>query len=123
MILGWLWMLPLTLVGLAWTLVDRARYSHRSGGVLFFVARPGSVSAWWFRIWSAGAYTTGGVIVAARAEMLAHPGLMRHELAHVRQAMWLGVLMPVAYCIVGLVAVAQGGHFWTDNWFEMRLGG
>lgn len=118
-VLGWLWMLPLTLAGLLAALVGRARYSHASGALLF-VAVPGGLCAWFFERFRMAAFTWGGVIVVDREELLASAGLMRHELVHVRQAMALGILLPVAYCVASLVAVAQGGDAYRDNWFERR---
>lgn len=111
---GWLWALPVTLAGLLLALVA-GKYARPYGGALVFAARD------WFRdgffrrfhVW---AFCWGGCIfvVSGAAPM----SVLAHELVHFKQARIFGVLLPFVYALGSLIAVANGGHPYRDNFLE-----
>jgi hypothetical protein len=65
----------------------------------------------------ASAMAIGHVIVAIDERTLhAH---RNHELIHVRQAELWGPFFLPAYFAASALAWMRGGHFYTDNWFEV----
>lgn len=116
---GYLWALPLTLTGLlAPVLCGAALPKKLEGGALLCVALPGGLCEAFFRKTGAAAFTWGGVIVLASEGLLQNARLLDHEQRHFWQARILGPLMPLAYAAAALLAVADGGHWYRDNWFE-----
>jgi hypothetical protein len=95
---GYLWALPLTVVGLAAGATAGVRPRLRQGVVLFAPARglPGTVLKRW-------RYTAGAIghVVISRIEPT--PALLAHELTHVRHAERLGPLLAPVY--LALLAV------------------
>jgi hypothetical protein len=75
-----------------------------------------------FAAWMAGrgwaAFTLGWTIWFWREEYADHPSIARHERAHIRQYLRLGVLMALAYPLAGIHAHLRGGCFYKDNVFE-----
>lgn len=96
-VVGYAWAAPMTAVGLVLGGLAGVRPRRVDGALLFAHARglPRRMLRW--RGFSAA--TLGHVIVAVGDP---GPGLLRHELVHVRQAERLGPLFPVAY-LAGLV--------------------
>lgn len=117
--LGWLWCLPITALGVLACLVGGAKL-RRVGrdGVLHFVAHKG-ITAAFFKRFGFIAFTWGACICFADESFSTDERLLRHELRHVVQGMWLGPFHPIAYGLASLWAVLRGRHAYRDNWFEV----
>jgi hypothetical protein len=48
----------------------------------------------------------------------ADPQIRRHEREHLKQCLWFGPLVLLAYPAGSVYAVLRGGHFYRDNPFE-----
>ncbi len=133
-LLGHLWMLPNTLVGLF--LASFCGYLHRDGDALLFATKPDSFLTRWMRGGgffglvkaTVGGVTVGACIILRDDEWEAwkdsqdEPNwvrFMRHEKRHVWQQMIGGVFQPVAYVIGVAVAAAQGKDPYRDCFLEI----
>lgn len=109
-LLGLLWSLPVTLLGLLVAPVCRPFRARREGLALALHVR------WlWWRV---SAVTLGHVILYRLAGGAPRAHLRRHEHVHVLQCDLLGPLMLVAYPLASLVARLGGGDAYHDNLFE-----
>jgi hypothetical protein len=118
-LVGYLWALPVTLVGLALALLAsvsggsvrcRGCVVEVWGGLIGRLLRGG-------RLFQGGAaMTLGHVILARDADCLACS--RAHELAHVRQFEWWGPLLLPAYWLVGAWLWCRGYHPYLDHPFE-----
>jgi hypothetical protein len=116
---GYLWALPITLVGLALALLALA-----SGGALRL--HGGVLEAWGglvgrllcgSRLHQGGAaMTLGHVILARDATCLARS--RKHELLHVRQFEWWGPLLLPVYWFVSVWLWCRGYHPYLDHPLE-----
>lgn len=88
--------------------------------MLHFVAPEGGPLGFFFRRFRVIAFTWGASILYAGEEGPNLPRLVRHEKEHVRQTMWFGPLMPLAYVAAGLWQQLRGRRAYHDNWFEVR---
>lgn len=125
--LGYVWMLPTTLIGLTLALLGGATFVRvEAHGTLLFVATARGLNKLFFTGWrptpglshGVAAYTCGGVIVVARMEHTTNTRLMTHELRHVWQNLWWGPLALPAYGIASAIAWLNGGDAYRDNCFE-----
>lgn len=109
--LGWLWSLPTTLIGLLVACVGARPYLMRRGGWIW-TARP------WLEAFmhsqGIGGVTLGTVIVLQPWEVR-NVDVVIHELTHVKQAMILGPLFLPAY----LLGFVLGGFSYERNPFEV----
>ena len=115
-ILGHLWALPTSLLGLLLALVGGARPVRLDGPERAWVWHvSGGLLGWLFRSWSfrIGAQTIGAVILVVPE---CDPRLLTHERCHVRQAFALGAL----YLPVYLVSWLAAGCSYADNWMEKQ---
>lgn len=117
-LLGWLWALPTTLLGVLLGLIGGARPSHTSGPECAWVWHvEGGLLGWLFGSVALGphahigAQTIGAVILIRPS---CDPALLTHERGHVRQAFALGALYVPVYLVSWLVA----GCSYRDNWME-----
>ena len=119
-LLRYLWVLPVTLLGLLIVLVARS-----SGGIVQRVDGVlESAGGWPARILRQGfpfsgpvaAMTLGHVVVGASLSALA--ATRAHERVHVRQFERWGILLLVLYPLAGLIAWLRGGNPYCDNAFE-----
>ena len=118
--LRYLWVLPVTLLGMLIALVSRG-----SGGTLQRVEGVLEVAGGW-PAWvlrrgfpfsgSVAALTLGHVVVGVSLHALA--ATRAHERAHVRQFERWGVLLLVLYPLAGVLARVRGGNPYRDNLFE-----
>jgi hypothetical protein len=118
-LLGYLWALPVTVVGLLLVLLTCV-----SGGSVRFqggiVEGYGGFVGWFLRGGhsrsSGAAMTLGHVVLARDRDCLtrSHP----HELAHVRQFERWGVFLLPAYWLVSVWLRWRGYHPYLDNPFE-----
>lgn len=107
--LAWLWSLPVTLIGLLWSLVCRPSSVRWFDGCLEFRVA-------WLPMQATGE-TWGRLILFCTDD----PASIRaHEHMHVTQASILGPLFLVAYPIASLIAMLRGRNFYWDNWFEVQ---
>lgn len=116
--LGFIWALPVTLVGLALALVTCSRIDSVRDGAWVLAARP-----WWtrhfFERFHVAAYCWGATIHMPGHDWRYDPtAVVRHELVHFKQARIFGVFLPIVYGVCALTAWAQGGHPYRDNWLE-----
>lgn len=103
--LGFLWSLPLTLLGLLAAWLGRCRYLGTTDGVIEFYAKQGGLAAWVFlRTGTVGASGIWGC-VCIYADLDPGPRTRAHERRHSAQAMVLGVLWPVVYLLGGVYAL------------------
>jgi|688.fasta_scaffold353359_2 hypothetical protein len=118
-LIGYLWALPVTLVGLPLALLAAA-----TGGAL--QVRAGVVEAWggipgrWLRggrFHSGGAAATLGHVILAR-DPVCLTRSRPHELAHVRQYERWGPLLLPAYWLVGVWLLCRGYHPYLDHPLE-----
>lgn len=120
-LVGYLWAVPLTVLGVAQAVLGGARFhSLGPGGVLYFVARRRGAIRSFVRAFRVSAYTWGAVVTFADQGGPRDERLCSHELAHVGQAFVCGPLMPLAYMASSLYQALRGGHVYRDNWFEVR---
>lgn len=116
-VLGYLWALPVTLVGGAAALVGWTRPLGFRDGALLCVAKPGGLWAWFFAHGFIAA-TWGGVIVFVDVDAAQNEKVLRHELRHFFQARIFGPLMPLAYGLCWLWGRLQGRTDYYGNFLE-----
>ncbi|QRO00267.1 hypothetical protein JRI60_15190 [Archangium violaceum] len=117
---GYLWALPVTMVGLLLTLPFAQLDSVDEEGILHFVVVPGSPIGWYMRHFRITAFAVGAVVAYAGADGPRQVRLMRHERAHVVQTLFLGPLFLPLYGLASLWQFARGRHPYRDNWFEVQ---
>jgi hypothetical protein len=106
---GYIWALPLSLVGgvKAWRRgIVSWRWWH---GCLELVVREldeGTEEC-----------VRGWVVLHAQDEVI-YDQTRYHALRHVHQSLVLGPLAPLAFAVCGAVAEVLGGEFYWDNWLE-----
>lgn len=118
-LLGYLWALPVTLLG-----VGLALLAWSTGGAVGvhegIIEATGGLVAWCLRggRWHQGgaAMALGHVILARDADALAHS--RTHELVHVRQFERWGVFLLPAYWLVAAWLWARGLDPYLDHPFE-----
>lgn len=115
-ILGHIWALPTSLIGLVLAVF---------GGAMPYRFLPGGLWQWesafgfWYWLHSRGfAATTFGHISLFGAKYLDNTVMQKHEGEHLEQAMRWGPLFLPAYGIASLWAWAHGGDIYADNAFE-----
>lgn len=120
-LLGDLWALPWTLVGLALAKATGCvRWRNFTTGITFWRAIPPSPFwDWWRRTWGTGAITIGTVIICAVDPTV---DLLLHERRHQRQARVLGPLYVPLY-LIGCIVGALRGHWRRDNPMEVHARG
>lgn len=117
----YLWAAPSTVIGLAVVLLASRRARVRVvDGV---IEAHGSAIAWALThltvlAGGASALTLGHVVIGCDAEALQRTRV--HERVHVRQYEQWGPLFLPAYLAASAWAIASGGHFYLDNWFERQ---
>ena len=97
--LGYVWALPLTILGVLQALVGGARPLAWDRGVWYWTARQSGICAWFFRRYRMAAYTWGAVITWADPVLATSRRLRLHERRHVWQCMVLGPLIVPAYLV------------------------
>lgn len=124
-LLGHLWALPTSLLGVILGVVGGARPVRLDGPEQAWVWHVGrGLLRWW---WDrqvlgpggahVGAQTLGGVILV---EPGCDPVLLTHERCHVRQAFWLGPLYLPTYFLSCALAWLEGGSAYADCWMERQ---
>ena len=124
--LGWMWALPLTLVGFIYATVFSLLgwYNNRGlkGDALLWEVNPDKMPGWLKNAWKHWAGHTVGNVVVLNGNIDTHRGriTLRHEQEHVRQGMVLGIFLPVFYSMAyfGLKFCAHA-HPYYDNPFEI----
>jgi hypothetical protein len=126
--LGNFWGSVNTLAGLLAWLTSWSRFSHTHGGAIvlsargwaqFFMQRANVAAFCWGSVICVNRRLAEGTV--NRTPYFKSPSgrnLLRHELAHVRQSQLFGPFLVVAYGVGAMVAMAQGGHPYTDNFLE-----
>ncbi len=117
-VLGHIWAAPVTLAGLLFVCLGRAR---RLTGTVY-VATPGTVLAAFFTRYGVAAFTWGAVICFG-AERYVTPTRLTHERRHTTQAMCFGPLLPLAYGLCSLWALLHGRDAYRDNALEVDARG
>lgn len=116
--LGFLWCLPLTMVGLLVAAVGKVRFIGYREGCLEFAALPGGLVMQAF----ASTGTVGGGGWCGVCCFYAHenpaPRILKHERHHAFQARMLGVAWPLVYLFCGISAAVAGGSFYFDCFLE-----
>jgi hypothetical protein len=117
-VLGYVWALPTTLIGLVLAAGGLCLPVGFNGGVLWFKVTPWSPWMCWKRK-GFSAITIGGVGILAYADDMHDGYLMAHELRHFWQARVLGAFFLPAYGLASLWAMARGRHVYFDNALEL----
>ncbi len=117
---GYVWALPVTILGLMLALLFTRLESVDEEGILHFVVQPGGPLDWYMRRFHIAAFTIGAVVTYSSADGPRQIRLVRHERAHVMQTLVLGPLFLPLYLLASLWQLARGGHPYRDNWFEVR---
>ena len=125
--LGWLWALPLTLMGFTYVtffcLFGWYKSIGRHGDALVYELVPERMPAWLTGAWKHWSGHTVGNVVVLNGNPDTHRGriTLRHEQEHVRQGMALGIFLPVLYFIAytSLKAGCRHSHPYYDNPFEI----
>jgi hypothetical protein len=119
-LLGHLWALPMTGLGLLLAVPLARLDSMDEEGILHFVVRTGGPLGWYVRRFHIAAFTLGAVVTYASAAGPRQAPLVRHERAHVVQTFLLGPLFLPAYGLASLWQWVRGRHVYHDNWFEVQ---
>lgn len=114
--LGYIWLSPLTLVGLGAALIGSRLYEVEPDWTFHWIAGPSGPWAWWMRRRNFGAMTLGASTVYRDEGQFSLAVLRRHEKTHVQQGLVLGFLFhPLAYGVGILVSLARGkGDYWGN---------
>jgi len=118
-VLTYVWVAPVTLVGLLLAIgaiAFGARGKLKNG---IFEVAGNSRTAWLNKISQHyEAITFGHVILGRKHGVL--KAYRNHEYVHVRQYERWGVLLPVLYLLASVWALLKGKHFYWDNSFEIE---
>lgn len=117
-ILGFIWALPLTLFGLLlvpwyW---PKAVSWNKEHHILLVQVKDIRLK---FGQHPKG-QTFGVTVLVTPTFAELNPALLAHEAEHTRQGLIWGILFGPAYGIACIIAAVKGGHFYRDNWFEVR---
>lgn len=118
--LGYVWALPVTLVGFMFAALTRCDLEGFFMNAAVFRASPW-LQKQFFERFGMAAFTWGGCIVfdARMRSTESHLRILNHEIVHFLQARIFGALMPVAYGVGSLVALARGKNAYQDNPLEV----
>lgn len=122
-LLGMVWALPLTLLGLVLAvpvLVRRGRchYLVASNTPALLISGPlADLMLERHPFGPMSAMAIGHIVIAQQHGMT--PRIIIHELAHVRQAAWLGLLFPFIYIAASGWAALRGQDAYWYNFFEV----
>lgn len=118
LVLGGLWTLPNTALGLLASVLGNAKLARVDGGTFIFVAQPSGLWSWFFTASGMAATTLGSTVTFASVVGASSPWLLRHELRHVWQYRVLGPLfLPLYLGIAAVLWVARLRPHW-DHPFE-----
>lgn len=122
-VLGILWALPLTLFGMALAVPillwrGKVRVVMQAATPALMISGP--VADYMLDRHPFGpmcAMAIGHLVIAEKRGLT--PQVLTHELAHVRQAAWWGILFPIAYLAASAWAVLHGQDAYWHNVFEV----
>lgn len=118
-LLGYIWALPLSLIGIALFLVYKPKSVKWSDGALdCVIGVPNLIGGPWV-----GAQTHGWVIFYKDEYNATRKDLRIHERVHVRDALIGGIFFSLAYVAVflyELVRLRDWRKAYRNNWFERR---
>ncbi len=118
-VIGWIWAIPTTLLGLLLAIVGHTVfYKIRPGGVFQFVAIDGPWG-WFFRRFGMGAITIGACMIS-RLESKDDAIMIRHERQHTIQCFWLGPFFVPVYYLLCLWALALRRDPYRGNPLEIQ---
>lgn len=124
-VLGYAWATPLSLVGLLYVLTFSRIGWYKWHGVvddaLVWVTNESESPAWLSKAWSRWAGQTIGNVVVIGEMYTKDPVVLRHEMAHVRQCMMLGIFQPLFYALLYFVIKmgCSNAHPYYDSPFEI----
>jgi hypothetical protein len=120
--LGYIWSLPVTVIGLLAALVAWTKPVTTYRGTWVLQAKPGGIAYWFLKRFGKTAYTWGAIVTVAPVQQYWPPEfyfrLLNHERRHMVQAMWFGPLMPLVYVVCSVWAWVKGGAAYRDNILE-----
>ena len=120
--MGFFWALPLTLFGALPALVillAGGRCNRIAASSPAWMVQ-GSFGDWLLQrhpVGAVNAMAIGHLVIAQSSTVSGR--ILRHELAHVRQAACWGIVFPLAYLLASASALARGKHGYWDNRFEV----
>jgi hypothetical protein len=125
-VLGFIWAAPVTVVGLAYTLLFAAAgwYSSlgRHADALVWQLNADEAPPWLNKAWSRwGGHCLGNVVVLKYSPDTDRGRVtLRHEQEHVHQCMTLGIFQPILYGLAYLgLMCSRHAHPYYDNPFEI----
>lgn len=120
LLLGYLWALPVTVVGWCIALFGDARHVETDASwCRHYIATPGGRCHRWLVARDFGAFNCGAVIIWLDETQAQSVRLRRHEGEHYAQTRRWGLLWPVIYYGHSLLLRMQGRDPYRDNCFEV----
>lgn len=118
-ILGNIWALPLTLIGLIFALFGWTRFYRfeKEDWSWHFISK-GGITGWFFTRYAMAGYTVGSIIVYVNQRYADRQLTVMHERAHVRQCYKGGILAIPLYYLASLIAWVAGQDKYRGNDFE-----
>lgn len=123
--LGWLWALPITLLGLAYVFVFSLFGWYSVVGLvddsLVWQVNENKCPEQLRKLWSGWLGHTVGNVVVLRESIETNPTTFVHEAQHVRQCMRMGIFQPIAYglCLLFVYWGCPSSNVYYDNPFEI----
>lgn len=126
-LLGYIWALPLTLVGLTYTLIFTALGWYTWNGIcddaLMWVVNQQEMPTWLYQRWLHWSGHSLGNVVVLKHGIDTNRGkiVLVHEIEHIHQSMRLGVFYPIAYAIiyVSIKVACESADAYIDHCFEV----
>ena len=119
-ILGYIWLLPVTLFGILLAPILGYTLVRVEGDLtLYFIARLNSLMYKWFDSRGFAAITVGAIIIYKIAAY-DNPRITTHEKTHVHQGLVFGVLWPIVYFGESVSQYLTGHNIYWDNRFEVQ---
>lgn len=121
-VLGQIWLSPITLLGFLLALVGGVTFREfdRNLGVFhYYVDSQGLIDLFLTKGRFAG-FTVGSVVFFRTEPLTRSESLVAHEHQHVRQGMVFGPFWTLVYCIASVISYCQGTGLYQGNWFEVN---
>ena len=116
--IGFVWALPMTLIGLAWALILGAKWMRleHDDWSLHFICPDDKHGQKWLLHFNVGAQTLGNMIVYSRSEYAGpETTMVKHERVHVKQGMKFGIFNLFLYLLLSVLAWMYGQDIYRGN--------
>ena len=116
-VLGFIWALPLSIIGAVLSLVYGPKAVRWQNGVLLVQVR-------WLIGFKDTIGQTFGIYIFLKPpineDVTSLDRIIAHERTHTFQGFRWGIFFIFAYPLASLIAWARGKHFYRDNYFEIK---